>query len=97
MGRRRDDEGEAGMDENKPKVKRVRLPPTKCIAVDSFGAAALIDISRGMWMKLNANGQVPQGRRLGKCVRWSVAELKAWAAAGMPGRIAWERIKERGA
>lgn len=70
------------------------LAPVEPLAVDSGQAARLLGLSRSMFYKMAEAGQIgPMGRRLGKCVRYSVAELRAWAAAGMPPRHEWVRTK----
>jgi excisionase family DNA binding protein len=64
------------------------------LAVDAREAAALLGLSRSMFYKMMEAGRIgPQGRRFGKAVRFSVAELRAWAAAGMPPRHVWQSRK----
>src|SRR5262245_41217445 len=77
-------------------IKRpaTRLRPVDVLAVDAAGAGATVGVSRARWLKLSAAGRVPEGRRLGKCRRWSVSELRAWVDAGMPQRPEWERMRE---
>ena len=68
----------------------LKVAPLEPLAVDAENASALLGMSRSMFYKMNESGQIgPMGRRFGKCVRWSVAELRAWAAAGMPPRHEW--------
>ena len=60
------------------------------LAVDAREAAALLGLSRSMFYKMMEAGRIgPRGHRFGKAVRFSVAELRAWAAAGMPPRHEW--------
>ena len=64
------------------------------IAVSPEQAAALLGLSRSMFYKQLEAGHIgPAGVRLGKCIRFPLAELRAWAAAGMPPRHEWERLK----
>lgn len=64
------------------------------IAVAPEQAAALLGLSRSMFYKQLEAGRIgPAGVRLGKCIRFPLAELRAWAAAGMPPRHKWERMK----
>ena len=73
-----------------PSHERSPLARLEPLAVDAEQAAALLGMSRSMFYKMNESGQIgPMGRRFGKCVRWSVAELRAWAEAGMPPRHEW--------
>lgn len=73
----------------------VRLRPLEPVAVGPSAAAAMVGMSRAMFYKQMAAGRVgPQGRRFGKVVRFSVDELRAWAAAGMPDRATWTRQRE---
>ncbi len=61
------------------------------LAVDSKGAAKLLGISDRHWRRLDVAEQVPEAVRLGQSVRWGVAELRAWVAAGCPPRSVWSR------
>ena len=64
------------------------------LAVDAEQAAGLLGLSRSMFYKMADAGQIgPMGRRFGKCIRYSLTELRAWAAAGMPPRHEWQRIR----
>ncbi len=48
--------------------------------------ARLLDIStRALW-RLRSAGRLPQPIRLGGAVRWRLAEIKQWIAAGCPAR-----------
>lgn len=38
-------------------------------------------------------GDLPKPGKLGRKVLWSLAEIRAWEAAGMPNRQRWEQIK----
>ncbi len=65
------------------------------IAVDVDQAAALIGVSRSMFYALLDAGKIgPMGVKLGaKCHRFPLAELRAWAEAGMPSREQWQRLR----
>lgn len=61
------------------------------LLVDDAGAAALGGFSRRKWQQLEVQGRIgPRPVRFGKCKRWVVSQLEAWAAAGCPGRRDWE-------
>ena len=73
---------------------RVSLPP---VAVDAGEAAMMLGISRSMFYKLLDAGRIgPRGSRLGRCLRFSVAEMTAWAEAGMPRREEWVHMWPKG-
>jgi len=79
----------------------IEAPPTQPtteavepIAVDAKGAAALFCCSERHWRTLDTEGKVPAPLRLNTCVRWYVVELRAWAAAGCPVRLEWERRRK---
>ena len=55
--------------------------------------AELFGVSERKWRGMDCAGQVPMPIRLGEQPRWCVAELRAWAAAGAPSRVAWESMK----
>jgi len=66
------------------------------IALDIDQAAALIGISRSMFYELMDKGKIgPMGVKFGpKCIRFPLAELRAWAEAGMPSREIWQRDRQ---
>ena len=67
------------------------------ILVDADGAAALLSISVAHFRKLARDGRIgPEPVRLGKCVRWSRAELARWADAGCPPRHLWQQANRAG-
>ena len=68
--------------------------PTEPLAVDSFGAAALLGVSESHWRIMVAGGRCPPGFRLGRRRLWAVAELSAWLAAGAPSADRWAAIKK---
>lgn len=47
------------------------------LALDAGAAAHAIGISRRHFLSLVARGQLPQGLRLGRCVRWPICALAA--------------------
>ncbi len=60
----------------------LELPAAKYL--DDDGCAARLAISTRHWQRLVDAGKAPQPTRFGRSVRWSVAELEAWEAAGCP-------------
>ncbi len=66
------------------------MTPAERILVDTKGAAELLCISpRHLQAMDNAGRLGPRGSMLGRSKRFSVGELKAWAAAGCPPRDVW--------
>ena len=63
------------------------------LALSTAESAAALGASIRLIQRMNASGRLPRPMRVGRAVRWSVAELHAWMAAGSPGRDRWERIK----
>ena len=60
------------------------------ITVGREQAAALFSISRATWDRWDASGQLgPIGIRKNGRKLWLLAELREWAAAGMPCRKEW--------
>jgi len=66
------------------------------IALNAKQAASLIGVSRSMFYELMDAGKIgPMGVKFGpKCVRFPLAELRAWAEAGMPSREIWQRDRQ---
>ena len=58
-------------------------------------AARFVGVSRAHWYRLVSSGRAPGPIRLGRSVRWSVEEFRAWIAAGAPVRARWEVIRSR--
>ena len=51
-----------------------------------------------MFFKLADAGLIgPPGVRLGRCVRYPLTELRAWAEAGMPPRHEWLKLCRKSA
>jgi len=57
---------------------------TDPILVDAAQAARLCGISEPMLRKLHRSGRCPEPVRVGRCLRWRVADLRTWADAGCP-------------
>lgn len=52
--------------------------------VDAKGCGARYGISWRHWLRLVDSGRAPQPVRFGRLVRWSLACLESWEAAGCP-------------
>lgn len=69
---------------------------TDCVAIPLDDVAALLNISRRHAAALNASGRLPTPIRLGRSVRWRLADLRDWLAAGAPPRDRWETMRAEG-
>ncbi len=76
------------MDENKMSSKDLVDP----LLVDARKAASMCGIGRTLWYDLGSAGRLPKPIRLGRRLLWRVDEIKAWIAAGCPGRSLWEQM-----
>lgn len=56
------------------------------LLVDGPRAAATCGVALRSWWRLHAQARVPRPIKLGRRTLWSVAELRAWVAAGCPSR-----------
>ncbi|MBT5409679.1 MAG: helix-turn-helix domain-containing protein [Phycisphaerae bacterium] len=63
------------------------------ISIPASKVAELLAISERHVRKLNSEGRIPRPINLGRCVRWNVAELHRWQAAGAPNRELWEDMQ----
>ena len=58
------------------------LSPALLVSADKL--AEMLDISvRTLW-RLRSAGKLPPALKVGGCVRWRLAEVRAWIAAGCP-------------
>ncbi len=73
-------------------ARRPSDPTPKPTLVRRRGAAALIGMGLSTFDRADAAGLVPEGRFVGGCKLWSVAELETWADHGCPDRKTWEPI-----
>lgn len=64
------------------------------LAVSHDDAAVLVGISPAHLSNLRAAGKFgPKAIRLGRSVRFEVAELRAWLAAGAPSLDRWQQMQ----
>ena len=59
------------------------------LVVDARGIALTLGVSERQISRLDAGGKIPAAIALGRCRRWSLAEVKEWLAAGGPPRSRW--------
>ena len=63
----------------------------KVLLLTAAQVAEILAISVRHVHKLNREEKIPAPVRLGRSVRWSRNEIKAWIAAGSPDREEWEQ------
>lgn len=66
------------------------------VLVDAKTAAAACGVSRSTWLSWDSAGLNPQPVRIVGRVLWAVDDLRRWAAAGCPGREAFQQRTQGG-
>ena len=67
-----------------------KLPEDRGLLIDMKAAAKLLDLSeRTVWGMANS-GRMPKPIKIGRLVRWSHEELRAWVNAGGPPMTEWK-------
>ena len=64
------------------------------LALPAVEVAKLLGISERHLWALNSSGRLPRPVRLGRAVRWNLAELRAWLDASCPERSRWETMRK---
>ena len=57
--------------------------------------ARLLGISERTVWRLDSAGSLPRPIRLGRSVRWRMAEVQAWLEQGCPNRRDWESLSRK--
>ncbi|QEL18838.1 helix-turn-helix transcriptional regulator [Limnoglobus roseus] len=69
-------------------------PAAASLAVDAKRLGELLSgVSERTIRTWDAAGYIPEPVRVGGKVLWSVAEVRAWLAAGSPDRVTWAACK----
>ena len=55
--------------------------------------AKILSISIVSVRRMDSGGLLPKPLRLGGCVVWNLAEIKAWLSAGSPDRVRWQALQ----
>jgi len=66
---------------------------TTPLLLTARAAALMCGKSLRTWRTWDAAGRIPQPVRIGRSTLWRADELRAWVAAGCPGRKDWERMQ----
>jgi predicted DNA-binding transcriptional regulator AlpA len=68
-------------------------PEDRGLLIDTRQATKLLNLSsRTLWTMYHT-GRMPQPIRIGRAIRWSLDELRAWVAEGCPSQDKWEWSK----
>jgi len=60
--------------------------PIEPLLIDAAGVARMLGVSRRHVHALESSGRIPSPVRLSRSVRWRVAEIREFVAAGCPSR-----------
>lgn len=71
-----------------------RVQESSRLAVSATELATCLGVSLRHVRRLDALGKLPEPIRLGRSVRWPVAEIDAWLAAGAPDRHKWNAMRK---
>ena len=77
-------------------TQTVQEPVRSRGALGAERLAKYLDVSVRHIRRMNSSGKLPPPVNLGRCVRWSVAEVERWLAVGAPERRTWKAIKNTG-
>ena len=67
--------------------------PSNPLAMSATDLAEQLGVSLRHLRRLDSAGKLPKPIRLGRSVRWQVAEIENWLDAGAPDRQRWQAIK----
>src|SRR4051794_19510027 len=59
-----------------------KQPENMGLLIDSKALSKLLNLSQGTIYNMEKEGRMPAAIRIGKAVRWSLDEIKAWIDAG---------------
>ncbi len=63
--------------------------------VDARGVGLMLGATVKTVRKMDCRGELPEPLVIGSRRKWRVAELRAWLAAGAPGREKWRAMRPR--
>ena len=78
-------------------VSQIVEEPVKAAEVLALSAQELaerLSVSVRHIRRMDSSGKLPTPIRIGRCVRWPVAEIEAWLAASEKDRKTWNSIKK---
>ena len=78
----------------KPTTTPTPIKPPEPLAVGAEALGAMLGLSVRTIRQLDAAGKLPKPVTIGaRSIRWPVAEIEVWLAAGAPDRVAWNAIR----
>ena len=82
--------------EPRPTKARPAIAELEPLLIDAETFAAMLQVGHSSFARMRDSGKMgPAPVQLeGAGVRWSLLEVKAWAAAGFPPAREWERRRE---
>jgi hypothetical protein len=75
------------------KKHEAALTDSEILLANAKIAATMCGKSVRTWRSWDAQGLIPRPARIRHSTLWSIAELRAWVAAGCPCRETWEAGK----
>lgn len=82
---------EARSEQSRSAIFAGRKPPENMgMLIDTHEMVKLLKYSARKIWGMEKNGKMPAAIRVGKSVRWSLDEIKAWNDAGCPHRANWQ-------
>lgn len=64
------------------------------LALSATELAYKLGVSLRHIRRMDSSGKLPRPIKLGASVRWPVAEIEQWLAAGAPVRRTWQSLKQ---
>jgi excisionase family DNA binding protein len=64
------------------------------LALSATELAYKLGVSLRHIRRMDSSGKLPRPVKLGASVRWPVAEIEQWLAAGAPDRRTWQAMKQ---
>lgn len=74
-------------------VSKRRGKLSEPLAMSAADMADRLGVSLRHLRRLDSAGKVPRPIRLGRSVRWPLAEINRWMDAGAPDRQRWQAMK----
>ena len=64
------------------------------LALSATELAYKLGVSLRHVRRMDSSGKLPRPIKLGASVRWPIAEIEQWLAAGAPDRRSWQAMKQ---
>jgi hypothetical protein len=73
-------------------IRPVRRGDIGQLVTDADGVGAMLDLSGRSVRRMNSAALMPRPIRVMGSIKWRVADISAWVAAGCPNRAEWEKM-----